>query len=386
MATAGVLPPPSSARRPSFKPIIEAAGSKSTAKVGSSEFNPEKHLTFEPPSKVYKMADIGLSDETGVSTVAVSEPFPLFSPEAIRVMREEVLREEVMNNCNYSSNIAACQLRGFAPKYSPFVYEAWKNPKTLEIISRIAGVDLVPVMDFEIGHVNVSVKSEQEKERELANIREAKSRMADEGIAGCPWEDDKPIVGWHTDSYPFVCVLMLSDCSTMVGGETALRTGKGDVVRVRGPQEGCAVVLQGRYITHQALRALGATERITMVTSFRPRSPHARDDTELRTVRPISDLSELYYQFGEYRLEILEERIRSQLRKIRETRGAGKRFDTKAMKNFLTETEDFVSRTDAELIEDEKVQVGYIEEMKYENVKVEDTKAQEHPSKRSRVE
>lgn len=91
-------------------------------------------------------------------------------------------------------------------------------------------------MDLEIAHVNFSVKSEKETKEELAIINKQKRFYADdEGIAGCPWEDDKPVVGWHTDSYPFVCVLMLSDCTNMVGGETALRTGRGDVMKVRGP-------------------------------------------------------------------------------------------------------------------------------------------------------
>lgn len=30
---------------------------------------------------------------------------------------------------------------------------------------------------------------------------------------------------------------MLSDCTGMVGGETALRTGDGEIVKVRGPQK-----------------------------------------------------------------------------------------------------------------------------------------------------
>lgn len=33
-----------------------------------------------------------------------------------------------------------------------------------------------------------------------------------------------------------LCVMMmLSDCTGMIGGETALRTPKGDVIKVRGP-------------------------------------------------------------------------------------------------------------------------------------------------------
>ncbi|RYP23359.1 hypothetical protein DL767_008855 [Monosporascus sp. MG133] len=43
----------------------------------------------------------------------------------------------------------------------------------------------------------------------------------------------------------------------MIGCETALRTGCGEIMKVRGRQ--------------MAPRALGTTERITMVTSFRPR-------------------------------------------------------------------------------------------------------------------
>jgi len=120
--------------------------------------------------------------------------------------------------------------------YAPFVYDAWKSPETLAIVSKIAGVDLVPQMDFEIAHINISMQTDEQKLDALAAVAEKKSREADEGVAGCPWEDDKPIVDWHTDSYPFVCVTMLSDCTHMIGGETALRTGNGEVMKIRGPQ------------------------------------------------------------------------------------------------------------------------------------------------------
>lgn len=116
------------------------------------------------------------------------------------------------------------------------MYDAWKSPETLAIISEVAGVNLVPQMDFEIGHINISMQSEEQKHESIAAVAEKKSREADEGVAGCPWEDDNPIVDWHTDSYPFVCVLMLSECTNMIGGETALRTGTGEIMKVRGPQ------------------------------------------------------------------------------------------------------------------------------------------------------
>lgn len=120
-------------------------------------------------------------------------------------------------------------------RYAPFIYECWRNPQTLAIISQIAGVELVPEMDWEIAHINISVKSEKQKAEELEALMDRSMYEADEGVAGCPWEDDKPIVDWHTDAYPFVCVTMLSDCTNMIGGETALRTGDGEIVKVRGP-------------------------------------------------------------------------------------------------------------------------------------------------------
>ncbi|KAI9670369.1 MAG: hypothetical protein M1817_004412 [Caeruleum heppii] len=270
------------------------------------------------------MADIGLPPDTGISPMAVSQAFPLFSQEAIEIMRAEVLSEK---------------LRGHCPGYSKFVYDAWNAPETLSIISTIAGIDLVPNMDYEIGHVNIS------------------GPATDHGAAKnttfpfeCEAEEERPVVDWHHDSYPFVCVLMLSDASTMVGGETALRTGHGEILKVRGPQKGSAIVLQGRYIEHQALPASGATERITMVTSFRPRSFALPDDTVLTTVRPVAKLDELYLQFSEYRLEIMEARIRDKLRQLRETKKLCKKLDLQALKQFLKEQQRFLAVTNDEMV------------------------------------
>ncbi len=79
-------------------------------------FNPAKHLNFTPPSRIYTMEDIGLPRDTGVSPLAVSEPFPLFTQEAVMRMREEILSKEVAENCQYSSNLAKAQLRGYAER------------------------------------------------------------------------------------------------------------------------------------------------------------------------------------------------------------------------------------------------------------------------------
>ncbi|KAL4798909.1 hypothetical protein BDV19DRAFT_402186 [Aspergillus venezuelensis] len=345
MATAETLtsmPIPDTMARVDFE--AQPLGSAIPQKVS---FEPSKHLEFKPPSKVHSMKELGFAEDRGVSPIGVTEPFPLFSAEAIQQMRNEVLSDEVFAKWSYSSELSQCQLRGYAEDCAPFVYDAWKHPETLAIMSKIAGVDLIPAMNFDIGHINLSISSEEEKNKALNAMLEKATRAADKRGSGCAWDDDDAIVDWHTDSYPFVRVTMLSDCTDMVGGETALRTGDGRVVKVRGPQMGYAVILQGRYIEHRALRALGATERITMVTSFRPRDSLVKDDTVLTTVRPVSDLGELYLQFAEYRFDMLQDRFRHA--------------------NKLCEINNepsghFLEHMDKEIIEDDKVVAGKVDD------------------------
>lgn len=96
-----------------------------------------------------------------------------------------------------------------------------------------------------------------------------------------------------------------------------------------------------------------------MVTSFRPKSPFLPDDSVLTTVRGISDLSELYYGFGRYRLEMLEERIRAQLAALRQRHAAGRRTDTAALKRFLADSIAFLEHTDREMVPEDQVIPGH---------------------------
>lgn len=100
------------------------------------------------------------------------------------------------------------------------MYDAWTHPKTLKTVSKIAGIDLVPIINIEIGNINVSVQDPNDSKDKLAS-------------------DELPVTKWHVDSYPFVCVVMMSDTSNMVGGETAIRTGTGEIMKIRGPQMVC---------------------------------------------------------------------------------------------------------------------------------------------------
>ena len=114
-------------------------------------------------------------------------------------MRAEIAQPQVVENHSFSSNIAAAQLRGYARQHAPFTYAAWNHPKTVAIISKLAGVDLTPWGDYEIAHINLSVKSEEQAEAELQALQR-KEQDTDEGIDMSTSQEDVPIVGWHTDS------------------------------------------------------------------------------------------------------------------------------------------------------------------------------------------
>ncbi|KAJ5231511.1 uncharacterized protein N7469_006099 [Penicillium citrinum] len=280
------------------------------AKLAKREdFDPAKHLNYGSPPH------------------AATDPFPLFTQDAITQMRAEIFDEKVLAECQYSSTFNKNMVRGMGPARAPFTYSAWKSPEVLARISEVAGIDLVPSIDFEIANINISIRDEN------SDIEHTVDLMNDKEL---------PAVAWHYDSFPFVCVTMLSDCTGMIGGETALRTPSGEIMKVRGPAMGTAVVMQGRYIEHQALKAMGGRERISMVTCFRPKSSLVKDETVLVGVRGISNISELYTQYTEYRLEILEERIRHQMKKEREREIAKKPFNIPEMKRFLTNQKLFI--------------------------------------------
>lgn len=79
------------------------------------EFDVSKHLNIAQPSKIYKMKDIGREGE-GISETATTEPFSLFTPEAIKQIRSELFSPPVLADHQYSSAFATNMIRGYGPK------------------------------------------------------------------------------------------------------------------------------------------------------------------------------------------------------------------------------------------------------------------------------
>lgn len=85
------------------------------AKIAKRDvFDPAKHLGFQPPTSIYTMKQIGLEGH-GISPHAATEPFPLFTQEAIAQMRAEIFDENVLAECQYSSTFNKNMVRGMGP-------------------------------------------------------------------------------------------------------------------------------------------------------------------------------------------------------------------------------------------------------------------------------
>lgn len=85
------------------------------AKIAKREaFDPAKHVNFQPPASVYTMEQIGLEGH-GISPHAATEPFPLFTREAVEQMRAEIFDEKVLAECQYCSTFNKNMVRGMGP-------------------------------------------------------------------------------------------------------------------------------------------------------------------------------------------------------------------------------------------------------------------------------
>lgn len=210
--------------------------------VSPAKFDAAKHVAYSPPSQILMMKDLAL-EPTEISPIASTIPFPLLSFDAVLQHRREIFSPEVLDNCLHYVRPGSVQMRGMAPRYAPFIHAFWNSPEVLKTISDIAGVDLVPAMDYEISHTNVQlgpggvkgvratpVEPPAATDDAIANFEKGQAKpRSDAGEA-------KPVIEWHKDSHPFVCVVMLSDARNMQGGETELKCGDGQTMKVRAPQ------------------------------------------------------------------------------------------------------------------------------------------------------
>jgi hypothetical protein len=74
------------------------------------------------------------------------------------------------------------------------------------------------------------------------------------------------------------------------------------------------------------------------------------DNSVLTSIRPITDHSELYYQWSKYRIEVLQERLRSLLTVVEEQYHANMPTDKERLKEFFEQQENWLSTTRREIV------------------------------------
>eukprot|EP00948_MAST-09A_sp_MAST-9A-sp1_P001343 g1343.t1 len=266
-------------------------------------FCAQEHLCLKGPSELHSIEDFGyVPSETpeALTTFAATEPFRLLTEDAVDIVNSELARLKAETTFS-APPFAPCVQRGVA-KYSPFINDLWKTPELSSILSAAAGLALkCHPMDYEIAHINVQDNVAEQQRSETENRATSKN------------EEPEPVFGWHRDSQPFVCIVMLSDIpADAQGGATHVRRKDGSEIALQFPGAGYAYLLQGSLLEHAAMPAMNYFRK-TMITSFVPVNPCLRDDTNLGLARQYSP-EDILQEYVEYRVRRVEERCRSLLK------------------------------------------------------------------------
>ncbi|KAI2715019.1 hypothetical protein CBS147333_9025 [Penicillium roqueforti] len=319
-------------------------------------FDPKVHLNYTPPSKRFTMQELLLSQSPTASPIAGTVPFPLLSAEGVKAYRRALFQKNVIDKCASSPFPGTLVLRD-AVKQSKFVNDFWRHPETMRIVSEAVGVPLEVVMPTEIGHTNIQVEGTTIAEM-ASNLKAEpaveKLELSLEDRTYDPLKDASAIIPWHYDSYPYVCVLMLSDTEGMIGGETYIKKGDGEVQKVEGPQIGHAVMLQGGEVCHLAARAKGVKERISTITSYRSTMPNVYDSSYITNVRPYADTTSLYPEWTQYRLRKLRDELTHYLDEMEKDEEPAK--ERKDIQSPIDQQIDYLRRTSRQMVEPEYTQ------------------------------
>ncbi|KIW52264.1 hypothetical protein, variant [Exophiala xenobiotica] len=317
-------------------------------------FDPRIHLAFAPPSKKFTFEDLSLQPSATSTKIAATLPFPILSSEGVRAYRRSLFSSKVLHNCAGIPFPRTLTLRN-AAEHSSFIKALWNHPETMRVLSEAAGVPLRIVMQTEIGHTNIQTSGStlEEMVSELSvEPQTTKVPLTEEERAYDPLKSSS-IIPWHYDSYPYVCVIMLSDTDGMLGGETYIKTGDGVPMKVEGPSLGYGVILQGGEVEHLAARCMGVKERISTITSFCADVPGAYDSSHITNVRYYSDRPTLYKQWTEFRLEKMKREIDSLLDEIA---ASPTLYDVRRVQRFAQDQIAYLKRTSHQLVPHEDME------------------------------
>lgn len=321
------------------------------------KFDPEIHLAYDASKKLKKTTfedlKIYKTHVKKISDIATIEPFILFTNDAIDIMKYEVFSDAELlkkygrkSATGFGTSDLDFVVSGFSD-VTPFCRDAWTHPTTLKIFSDLMGVDLYMPHCFNQSHINASLAPRKRGEPVPEESEEdflALKKLQDEKSDAIP-----SAINWHYDSVPLVCVLMLSAPPNMIGGETGIKDGDENIVRIADPKEGQASVLQARVIKHIATKPLNKCDRITYVVSFLPKDPGAYDSTCATSERPGAvptfTNDRFYPNYVNYRMDRIKQRMDVYQKKILQQYDQGGKFDQLEAIDFMKDIESYLHRT-----------------------------------------
>lgn len=321
-------------------------------------FDPDIHLIFSDEAflktEKHTLAELGINKThcPHITDLAGTQPFPLFSEEAIDIMKWEIFHDpeflkEFGRVSVFGKDISRLdfQISGFVHK-TRFIREAWRHPKTMEIMHKIAGIKLKIPHVFSEGLVNASLVHINDRDKKVDSKKELieLKRQQDNSSSEIP-----STLYWHYDSPPFVLVLMLSAPECMVGGETAIKTGNESIFRIPNPKVGYATFLQGRVVKHIATKPLNSCDRISYVVSFIPEDINVPDTTvctsEKPSAAPTYTNDKFYPNWVNYRFERLEKRMQKFRESVMNNYENNKKFDQMRTIEFCKDIEQYLKGT-----------------------------------------
>ncbi|KAH6988468.1 hypothetical protein EDB80DRAFT_623019 [Ilyonectria destructans] len=254
-------------------------------------FDPAIHLNYHPPTARHTFTELGLPVPKGCPDMCYTEPFQLFTEEGVRMIRREVFRRSFLDKYmkTYGEKDYTI-IRGYGNVKGDgnFLKQAWKHPVTQATVNSAYGHALrLQTGEIALGYINVQLGDDSvSSPYDLPEIPLRPKPLAKQPQSG----EDEILDMWHKDMTPVVLVLMLSDTSTMLGGETVVKMGNGKTIKARGANVGGAVMMTGGYLEHSAVRVRNCGERLSLVNSYDFLDPDADDTaTTLRSFNPKCD-------------------------------------------------------------------------------------------------
>ncbi|GAV30669.1 hypothetical protein PMKS-004186 [Pichia membranifaciens] len=204
----------------------------------------------------------------------------------------EALQPQVIEKYGRLPNLATNATRldfhigGHAAEDAPFTNALARSPEITNIVSNFFGEELEPVYNSETAHINLSLATMDEAEKEKLPQTEAEIKELLQKQDSGDGNKIPSTLGLHYDSSTVTMVVTLDLPKEAVGGQTAIVTGDEKAVRVPEPKVGHATIIQGRVLKHLASKPVTNHNRITFVNAYAVAAPDKLDNTALTSTKP----------------------------------------------------------------------------------------------------